>query len=92
MSNILHGPGSHADTRLKQARKALKRGGLLIVHDFLLNNDKSGPLPASLFNLWLGTYTVGEMIAVIRKAGFYDVSLIASNEQRGSGLITANRP
>jgi len=92
MSNILHGPGSHADIRLKQAGKALKRGGLLIVHDFLLNNDKSGPLPASLFNLWLGTYTVSEMIAVIRKAGFNDVSLIASNGQRGSGLITARRP
>jgi SAM-dependent methyltransferase len=92
MSNILHGQGSQADTRLKQARRALKRGGLLIVHDFLLNNDKSGPLPASLFNLWLGTYTVSEMIAVIRKAGFNDVSLIAGNAQRGSGLITAKRP
>ncbi|MFA5400130.1 MAG: methyltransferase [Dehalococcoidia bacterium] len=92
MSNILHGPGSHADVRLKQAKKALKRGGLLIVHDFLLNNDRSGPLPASLFNLWLGTYTVSEMIAVIRKAGFSDVSLIAGNGQHGSGLITARRP
>jgi SAM-dependent methyltransferase len=92
MSNILHGPGSHADVRLKQAKKALKRGGLLIVHDFLLNNDRSGPLPASLFNLWLGTYTVSEMIAVIRKAGFSDVSLIAGNAHRGSGLITAKRP
>ncbi len=92
MSNILHGPGSHAGIRLKQAKKALKRGGLLIVHDFLLNNDRSGPLPASLFNLWLGTYTVSEMIAVIRKAGFGDVSLIASNAHRGSGLITARRP
>lgn len=92
MSNILHGPGSHADVRLKQAKKALKRGGLLIVHDFLLNNDRSGPLPASLFNLWLGTYTVSEMIAVIRKAGFSDVSLIAGNALRGNGLITARRP
>jgi len=92
MSNILHGPGSQADARLKQGKRALRRGGLLIVHDFLLNNDKSGPLPASLFNLWLGTYTVGEMVAVIRKAGFSDVSLIASNAQRGSGLITARRP
>jgi hypothetical protein len=91
MSNILHGQGSHAEARLKQGRRALKPGGMLIVHDFLLNNDRSGPLPASLFNLWLGTYTVNEMIGVIRKAGFSDVSLIASNAQRGSGLITARR-
>jgi len=92
MSNILHGPGSHADARLKQGKQALKRGGLLVVHDFLLDNDRSGPLPASLFNLWLGTYTVSEMVNVIRKAGFSDVSLIASNTQRGSGLVTARRP
>jgi len=92
MSNILHGQGSHAETRLRQSKRALNPGGLLIVHDFLLNNDRSGPLPASLFNLWLGTYTVSEMIGVIRKAGFKDVSLIASNAQRGSGLVTARRP
>jgi len=92
MSNILHGPGSHANARLQQSKKALKRGGLLIVHDFLLNNDRSGPLPATLFNLWLGTYTVNEIIEVIREAGFSDVSLIASNTQRGSGLVTARRP
>ncbi|MCX6001336.1 MAG: methyltransferase [Chloroflexi bacterium] len=92
MSNILHGSGSQAGTRLKQGKQALLPGGLLIVHDFLLNNDKSGPLPASLFNLWLGTYTINEIVEVIRKAGFVDVSLIASNSQRGSGLITARRP
>ncbi len=92
MSNILHGQGSHAEIRLKQCKRALATGGLLIVNDFLLNNDRSGPLPASLFNLWLGTYTVDEMIGVIRKAGFKDVSLIATNAQRGSGLITARRP
>jgi hypothetical protein len=92
MSNILHGPGSHAEIRLKQGKEALSPGGLLVVHDFLLNNDKAGPLPASLFNLWLGTYTVNEMVAVIRKAGFTDVSMVASNSQRGSGLITARRP
>lgn len=92
MSNILHGPGSHGETRLKQSKRALKPGGLLIVHDFLLNNDKSGPLPASLFNLWLGTYTVSEILEIIRKAGFSDVSLIARDARRGSGLITARRP
>jgi SAM-dependent methyltransferase len=92
MSNILHGPGSRAETRLKQGKRALKPGGLLIVHDFLLDNDRSGPLPASLFNLWLGTYTVDEMVAVIRKAGFNDVSLVAGNARRGSGLVTARRP
>jgi hypothetical protein len=92
MSNILHGQGFDAEARLKQGKTALAAGGLLIVHDFLLDNDRCGPLPAALFNLWLGAFTVGEMIGIIRRAGFKDVSLIAVNSHRGSGLITARRP
>ncbi len=92
MGNILHGAGSQADMKLAKASRALQPGGLLIVHDFLLNNDRSGPLPAALFNLNVGTYTIGEMLSVIRAAGFREASLIAYNAQRGSGLITAVRP
>ena len=40
MSNILHGQSSQADMKLAKAARALMPGGLLIVHDFLLNNDK----------------------------------------------------
>ncbi len=92
MSNILHGRGSQAEKLLNMAKRALEPGGLLIVHDFLMDNDRCGPLPATLFNLWLGAYTVEEIIEVIRSSGFKDVSLIASNTQRGSGLVTASRP
>lgn len=92
LSNVLHGPASQAEIRLKQARRALLPEGLLIVHDFLMDNDRSGPLPAALFNLWLGAYTVNGMIEVIRRAGFKDVSLIAINPRRGSGIVTAKRP
>jgi len=92
LSNILHGHSSQAEMMLAKATRALVPGGLLVVHDFLLNNDKSGPLPAALFNLMVGAYTVNEMLTVIRSAGFADVSLIASNTRRGSGLVTAKRP
>ena len=92
MSNIMHGQGSQAETRVKQGMRALVPGGMLIVQDFLLNNDRCGPLPAALFNLMLGAYTVDELIAIIRSAGFKDVSLIAYNPRRGSGLITAICP
>lgn len=91
MGNILHGAGSQADMKLAKASRALQPGGLLIVHDFLLNNDRSGPLPAALFNLNVGTYTIGEILSVIRAAGFREASLIAYNTQRGSGLVTAIR-
>jgi hypothetical protein len=77
---------------LGKGMRALEPGGLLIVQEFLLNNDNSGPLPAALFNLMVGAYTVNELIAIIRSIGFVDVSLIAYNAQRGSGIITAIRP
>jgi len=92
LSNVMHGHGSQAETRLGQGMRALEPGGLLIVHDFLLSNDKSGPLPAALFNLMIGAYTVNELIAVVRSAGFIDVSLIACNPGRGSGIVTGIRP
>jgi SAM-dependent methyltransferase len=92
MANIMHGHGSQAETRLEQGMRALVPGGLLIAHDFLLNNDRSGPLPAALFNLMIGAYTVNELIAIIRSVGFANVSLIAYHGQRGAGIVTAMRP
>jgi len=92
MSNILHGHGSQAPMKLAKAFRALERGGLLIVHDFLLNDEKTGPLPAALFNLMVGAYSVGEMLAVIEGAGFRDVRLVAYHERRGAGLITGVKP
>jgi precorrin-6B methylase 2 len=92
MSNVMHGPSSQAEVRLGQAMRALEPGGLLIIHDFLLQNDKSGPLPAALFHLMIGAYTISEMIATVRSSGFSDVSLVAYNAQRGSGIVTGIRP
>jgi ubiquinone/menaquinone biosynthesis C-methylase UbiE len=92
MSNILHGPSSQAPMKLAKAFRALESGGLLIVHDFLLNDEKTGPLPAALFNLMVGAYSVGELMAIIEEAGFKDVRLVAYLPKRGSGLITATKP
>ena len=92
MSSVMHGPGSQAEVMLGKEMRALEPGGLLIVQEFLLNNDNSGPLPAALFNLMVGSYTVNELVTLIRSTGFIDVSLIAYNAQRGTGIITAIRP
>jgi hypothetical protein len=92
MSNILHGPGERAVMKLAKAKAALKAGGLLMVNDFLLENDKCGPLPATVFNIMIGAYSAEEMLAVVTEAGFEDASLIARDDRRGSGLVTARRP
>lgn len=92
MSNILHGMGSRAGMKLAKARRALEPGGLLITHDFLMNDERTGPLAATLFNMMVGAYSIGEMLYIIHSAGFEDVQLVAFNEQRGAGLVTAIRP
>ena len=92
MSNILHGHGSKAEMKLAKAARALVPSGLLIVCDFLLNNDRSGSLEAALFNLMVGAYTVNELLSVIRSAGFTEVSLITCDARQGRGIVTAVRP
>ncbi len=92
MSNVLHGQGSQAEMKLAKAFRALAPGGLFIAQDFLLSNDKSGPLPAALFNLMVGAYSIRELLDLIRSSGFEEASLSAYNGQRGSGLVTARRP
>jgi len=92
MSNILHGAGEGALMKLKKAEAALEPGGLLMVNDFLLDDEGCGPLPAALFNIMVGAYPVTEMLDVITRAGFKEASLVARDGQRGNGLVTARRP
>ena len=78
--------------KLAKAFRSIEPGGLLIVNDFLLNKDKTGPLPAALFNLMIGAYSEEEMLAIVREAGFAKVSLIARDPMVGNGIVTALRP
>lgn len=91
MSNILHGHGSRQRHRLERAREALDPGGLLIVQDFVLDEDLNGPLEAAAFNLHLDANTVSTLADMINSAGFTDVAMVG----RGpfdSGLVTAKKP
>jgi hypothetical protein len=74
--------------KLRKTYAALNPSGRLIVHDFLLNNEKTGPLGAALFNMMNGAYSIREMLAVVAEAGFVDGQLVTLGD-RGNGLITA---
>ncbi len=91
LSSVLHGPGSQAEMKLAKARASLDSGGLLIVRDFLLDDDRAGPELAALFYLQNGAYTVGEMLELVRAAGFADGSLRLS-QARGESVLLAHRP
>jgi predicted O-methyltransferase YrrM len=67
----------------RRARQALKPNGRLVVQDFILNPDKTGPQHAALFslNMLVGTeggadYSEPEYAAWMKSAGFAEVSRI----------------
>lgn len=52
LSHILHSNGPQQCRQvIKKTVRAMEPGGLLLVHDFILNNDKSGPEFPALFSL-----------------------------------------
>jgi hypothetical protein len=89
MSNILHGPRSSAGMKLAKARRALAEGGLLIIQDFLLDADKTGPLKPALFNLMVGAYAVDEISDLVGNAGFCDIRFHPMPADLGTTLLTA---
>lgn len=91
MSNILHGKGSDAEMKLKKAHRSLKSGGLLIIRDFILYDDKSGPISPALFNLMVGAFTMGEIKAIIGEAGFKNVREVKVPHKIHS-IILADKP
>lgn len=91
LSNVLHGPHMGCEARLQATWRTLDPGGRLVIQDFLLDDDRNGPLPAAIFNLHVGAYTIGEMLTVITAAGFREARLIGRGPH-GNGLILADRP
>jgi SAM-dependent methyltransferase len=91
MSNVLHGPGRGAEMRLAKAHRALAPGGLLLVQDFVMNPDRTGPLVPAVFNLMVGAYSLTEMRDRILAAGFTDPGVQTMPEPFGSTILTAEK-
>lgn len=91
LSNVLHGDDSDAAMKLEKVYHCLDRGGLLTIQEFLLNEDKTGPLIPALFNVMVGAYTQAELFSIIEKAGFSRPQLIIQDEGIGCSWITAKK-
>lgn len=84
LSQILHAEGPEGcRTILAKAAEALVPGGLLFVHEFMLDDDTDGPEFAALFslNMLLGTdrgqaYGQGQIRRMMEEAGVRDVRLL----------------
>ena len=89
LSDVLHGPDSNAQIKLRKAYDSMVHGGLLVIQEFLLNDAMNGPLIAAVFNLMVGAFSKTQLVAIIEEAGFYEAKLVASSEEIGSSWITA---
>lgn len=79
-SNVLHDwDTDKVRPLLAASAQALSQGGLLIVHDAHLNDDKTGPAPVAAYSALLMSvtegrcYGTGEMRELLTEAGFIDV-------------------
>ena len=98
LSHILHGEGPD-DCRMiiQKATGVLKPGGMIIIHDFILNNRMDGPLFPALFslNMLLGTesgqsYSEDQIIDLLADAGVTDIRRIAVQSPNDSGILVGS--
>ena len=95
-SHILHSDGPDACLRLiRKAVGALEPGGLIIVHEFILDDTLDGPVFPALFslNMLLGTesgraYSEAEIRSMLAAAGVRDIRRVPVKTPNDSGVIS----
>ena len=95
LSHILH--SDDPDTCLALLRKAVgvvKPGGMILIHDFILDNTKDGPVYPALFalNMLVNTptgrsYSEGEIADMLAQAGAKDIQRLPFRGPTDSGII-----
>jgi hypothetical protein len=96
LSHILHGEGPEECRKIiGKAVSALEPGGMILIHDFILNNSMDGPLFPALFslNMLLGTpsgrsYSGKQIEDMLSDAGVKEIRRIFFESPNDSGIIT----
>lgn len=99
LSHVLHGEGPETCVAmLKQALSALEPGGKLLIHEFILDDDRSGPAFPALFalNMLINTeagrsYTNADLTEMLHRAGARQVERLQLDLSGPSGVIAAIR-
>jgi ubiquinone/menaquinone biosynthesis C-methylase UbiE len=95
LSQILHAEGpDDCQKIIEKAVSVLEPGGVLMIHEFVLDNTMDGPLQPALFslNMLLGTengrsYSEGEIMEMLSRAGTKEIKRIPSQFPIESGII-----
>jgi len=96
LSQILHGEGPEECRKIiGKAVSALEPGGVILIHDFILNDSMDGPLFPALFslNMLLGTpsgqsYSERQIRDMLSNAGVREIRRIFFESPNDSGIIT----
>jgi hypothetical protein len=96
LSNILHAEGLDGCRKIIQKVVAsLEQQGIIVIHDFILNNSMDGPLHPALFslNMLLGTdsgqaYSEQQFMDMLADAGLKDIQRLPVQTPNDTGLIT----
>ena len=99
LSHILHAEGPADCARLlKKVHAALAPGGLILIHDFLLNESLDGPLFPALFSLNMlqatasgRAYSRGQIEVMLTQAGFNDPRAVPLESPNDSGIVAATK-
>ncbi|NDY41744.1 methyltransferase [Dissulfurirhabdus thermomarina] len=100
ISHVLHSEGPAGCRRLlRKVASALEPGGLVLVHEFILDDHRAGPLFPALFslNMLLGTpegrsYTETELVDMLAEAGAADIRRLPFAGPNQSGIVAGRLP
>lgn len=96
LSHILHGEGPDMAAKIiERAVAAVKPGGKIFIHEFILNNTMDGPLFPALFslNMFLGTqqgqsYSERQLIDMLKINGVKNIVRLDFTGPTQSGILT----
>ena len=99
LSHILHGEGPDDCGRiLRKTVKSLNSGGLVIIHEFILDDTMDQPLFPALFslNMLLGTpsgqaYSEGQLQQMMLDAGLKQIRRVRFDSPNDSGILVGAR-
>ncbi|NJD91127.1 MAG: SAM-dependent methyltransferase [Geobacter sp.] len=100
LSHVLHSEGPQGCINLlAKGVSALEPGGLLLVQEFILNDDKDGPVFPALFslNMLVGTpegrsYSERELVEMLTGAGLRNVRRLPAELPNGAGIMAGDKP
>ncbi len=95
LSNVLHGEGPNACRMIiDKAVSVLEPGGLLLIHDFIVNDTFDSPMFAALFSLNMlvntdqgQSYSEGQIKEMLTGAGVKDIRRLPFKGPNESGII-----